>query len=108
MADAVVMFDERQSHKALRVMLGTSTALALIALAPLLGFIGLWTYAGFKSPGNPVFGTLILCGAVASLALGGMTVQWALTQRAFAETKRVGFFLAIVGALFTLWLIASN
>jgi hypothetical protein len=102
------MFDELQIRKTLRVTLGTLTALGLLALAPMLGFIGLWTYAGFKTTGDPVLGTLILCCAITTLGLGGMTLQWAFTRRALIDTKRVGIFLAISGAALTLWLIASN
>ncbi len=92
----------------LRVILGIAVGGGLVALAALLGFVGLWTYAGFKSPGNPGLGLVALTGAVSSLAAGGMMLAWSVGARSPRLIRRVGVMFALVGVVATIWFIGVN
>ena len=92
----------------LRIVLGAALAAALIGAAALVGFVGLWTYAGFKSPGDPTLGTLVLIAAVALFSAGGVVFGWALGARSRRLLRRIGIVFALIGVGISLWFISMN
>jgi hypothetical protein len=105
------MFDRfsPSTRRVARVIFGLAASGGLSALAGILGFIGLWEYAGFETiPGEPGLGLLVLAAAVSSLFASGMAFAWAVTRRPFVETKVFGAGLAAIGVAVTIWFTSAN
>jgi hypothetical protein len=105
------MFDRLSplTRRVARVVIGLAASGGLIALAGILGFVGLWKYSGFKTiPSAPALGLLILAAAVSALWASGMSFAWAVTRRRLTDTKVFGAVPAVIGVAFTIWLISAN
>jgi hypothetical protein len=96
------------SRKVFRIVFGLALGAALMAGGGLLGFMGLWTYAGFKTAGDPAGGLLLFAVAVASLFGAGMAFAWGVTDRRLMETKPFGAALAAAGVAVTIWFVSAN
>ena len=96
-------------RRLVRVVVGLGASGGLIALAGVLGFVGLWTFAGFKTtPGAPARGLVMLGAALSSLFVAGMALAWGLTQRRLIETRAFGAAFAAVGLAVTIWFTSAN
>ncbi len=94
--------------RTLRIVLGAALGAGLIASGALVGFVGLWTYAGFKTPGDPGLGLVVFAGAVALVAAGGMVLGWALGAHSQRIIRRVGGVFAVVAVAVTVWFVGAN
>jgi hypothetical protein len=105
------MFDRLSpsTRRVARVIIGLAASGGLVMLAGILGFLGLWKYAGFKTiPGEPALGLLVLAAALSSLFASGMALAWAVTRRRFIETKAFGVGLASIGLAVAIWFTSAN
>lgn len=86
-----------------------AAATLLVAVAGTLGFVGLWTYSGFKTtPGRPAAGLLLLASGVATLFAAGAVFAWGVTGRTLRETMWYGAIPAAAGVAFTTWLLSTG
>ncbi len=98
----------RSLRRGIRVIVGLAFAAGALAAAGALGFMGLWTYSGYKSQGDPGLGTLLYLAAISAASIAGMSVGWAFTTKQLSQLRGFGVVFGAVATAFIFWVQSAN
>ncbi len=92
--------------RVVRPVLGSLAAIGILAAAGVVGFMGVWTYVGYKSPGDTGPGSLLLMAAIGMCAGAGAVLAWAFSWRRAMKTIAISFGFA--GSALVVWVLSAN